>query len=603
MARRMSESRRERRVLWLGVIVAVASWSAGPAIGGFGVVFGAQPAYSSPDDDEACAEKFERILEKFKQEKQAAKDDYLRIPTIVSFGSAPCSKTIEFLKGLYKKEKNPGIFVAISEALVSMATKDSIEAMVKVGLVGFIGQDKVDGYAMERIGDLLRRPMTPRAEEWLLNWGLKIPQLRRNETTNEMLLLAAASRRSSKRIPILAREIRATRSPELQATILESIGESSDKSVAKLGVTFSRSRDERVVTAAYDILRMTKSKTYKKYFVRGLKNPHWQVRVLSIDALSDIGDKSIVSYAVPLLKDKDKRVQVSAVHALMMKGGKAVMEPLIEAMDYTTARVKDDVTDALTRLTSRDFGPVSAQWDSWWRSNKDKVTDNDLVAMSASEFSALKEQSEEKATLLYHGLRVLSDYVAFVIDTSESMKREYTPKKSAKKRRTSRTEVADSGKTSDQQQRIVVAKKELTQVVRGLEDGKSFNIVGFDTFTADFNTNVLQGDAEKLVKVNVMTRAKAAGFVDKMKPGGLTNLSRALQTAFAYGDVDTVFLLSDGTPEGGGITDHEELLRAVRRWNRLSKVKINIIGFDLDEKTRYLMERLADQNFGVFVER
>ena len=160
-----------------------------------------------------------------------------------------------------------------------------------------------------------------------------------------------------------------------------------------------------------------------------------------------------------------------------------------------------------------------------------------------------------------------------------------------------------SAKKTDKKMRIVVAKKELSQVLRGLQAGKSFNSVGFDTFTADFNTNELQGDGETLVKLEPVARAKALGFVAKMKPGGLTNVSGAIQTAFAYGDVDTLFLLSDGTPEGGGITDHLELLRAVRRWNRLSKIKINIIGFDLDEKTRLLMESLADQNFGVFVER
>lgn len=601
MPRWVTESRwGGQRVVWLVLIAMLPVLSGAASAAG-----SAAPASFA---DEACEEKFEKIKKKFDKEKSIARDDYLRIPTIISFSSAPCKKTIDFLKALYKKEDNSGIFLAISEALVTMASKEAIEAAVKVGLVRFVRQGKVDGYALERMGKLLRRPMSPKAEDWLLTKGLKISPLRRDKAANEILLLAAAARRSDKRISVLTREITGTRSPELQATILESVAESPDKKVAKLGVTFARSRNERVVTAAYDILRMTKSKTYRKYFVRGIKSPQWQVRVLSVDALSDIADKSIIKLVVPLLKDKDKRVQLSAVHALMLRGGIEVMEPLIEALNHTTARVLDDVTDALTRLTGRDFGPFAAQWDSWWNSNKNRVKSSDLVAMSASEFTALKEQSQDKATLLYHGLRVLSEYVVFVIDTSESMKKEYTPKKSGKKKRGSKTDVVERKKSnkekkSNKQMRMEVAKKELAQVVKGLDAGKSFNIVGFDTFTADFNASVLQGDGETLVKMDAATRAKGTGFVAKMKPGGLTNVSGALQTAFAYGDVDTVFLLSDGTPEGGGITDHEQLLRAVRRWNRLSKIKINIVGFDLDEKTRYLMERLADQNLGVFVER
>lgn len=571
-----------------------------------GVTAFVRPAAVGAQDD-SCAETFEKIRAKFEDEKAkaSAAEAYLRIPTILSFGTAPCSETVEFLKGVYPEEHNSGILVAISNALVDIASEDAIEAVVKVGLVRFIRQDRIDGFALSRMGELLRRPMSPQAEDWLLTSGLRITPLRRNEVTNEILLLAAAARRSDKRIAVLTREIRRARSPDLQAAILESLAESPDRKVARLGEMFARSKNERVLTAAYDILRMTRSKTYRKYFVRGIKSPQWQVRVLSVDALSDINDRSLVDLVAPLLKDEDKRVQVSAVRALMLHGGRDVMEPLIEALDYTTARVKDDVADALARLTSRDFGPFSAQWDSWWNVNKDTITDAQLVPLSASEFSALKDSSQEKATLLYHGLRVLSDYVAFVIDTSQSMKREYTPKKGSKKKLRARTEVVetDPKKDPNKKMRIVVAKDELAQVIKGLQDGKSFNIVGFDTFTADFNTNVLNGNGETLARMEPIARAKAMAFVRDMKPGGLTNLSGALKTAFGYGDVDTVFLLSDGAPEGGGITDHEELLRAVRRWNRLSKIKINVIGFDLDETTRLLMEQLADQNFGVFVER
>ena len=43
----------------------------------------------------------------------------------------------------------------------------------------------------------------------------------------------------------------------------------------------------------------------------------------------------------------------------------------------------------------------------------------------------------------------------------------------------------------------------------------------------------------------------------------------------------------------------EQLLKTVRRWNRFSKVKLNIIGFDLKPEEKLLMMALADQNYGV----
>ena len=155
MPRRVAESRwngLRPRVVWLGLMVVLLPMLRGVASSAIPV---ARPVPSSAatSDDEACEEKFERIRKKFNKEKSksTANETYLRVPTIISFGSAPCGKTIDFLKSLYKKEKNPGIFLAISEALIGMATKESIEAAVKVGLVHFVSQGRIDGFVLEQI--------------------------------------------------------------------------------------------------------------------------------------------------------------------------------------------------------------------------------------------------------------------------------------------------------------------------------------------------------------------------------------------------------------------------------------------------------------------
>ncbi len=86
-----------------------------------------------PRSDATCEEKFDKILKQFEHEKETAVDPYLRVPTIASFGTAPCSKTVKFLRDLYGEEDNPGIFMAISKALADIASKDAIETLVKVG--------------------------------------------------------------------------------------------------------------------------------------------------------------------------------------------------------------------------------------------------------------------------------------------------------------------------------------------------------------------------------------------------------------------------------------------------------------------------------------
>jgi len=98
------------------------------------------------------------------------------------------------------------------------------------------------------------------------------------------------------------------------------------------------------------------------------------------------------------------------------------------------------------------------------------------------------------------------------------------------------------------------------------------------------------------------TRPAAFAFVDNTKPAGQTYMMNALRTAFAYQDLDTIYLLSDGapTPSSGSM---DEILDYVRRENRLRSVRINAIGFDLDEAEKAFLRRLAGENFGVFVER
>ena len=47
----------------------------------------------------------------------------------------------------------------------------------------------------------------------------------------------------------------------------------------------------------------------------------------------------------------------------------------------------------------------------------------------------------------------------------------------------------------------------------------------------------------------------------------------------------------------------DDILRGIATMNRLRKIKINTIGFDLKLKEQELLERIAESNFGVFIAR
>lgn len=553
------------------------------------------------EDETAAEEAFEKIRRKYDEEKGKPPEE--RIGRIQEFASAPCAKTVEFLKELYKQEDNVGIHMAVTAALGEIGTEEAVEAIVLVGAPLLVKNT----FAASSISSALSSPLKPEAEEWFLKKGMSNRTLREDPAVWKSILQAVAKFKSENRIKPLLKEAYAspTPPPEILKAILEGVEEFKDTSVATVASRLLRSPHPEVQVAAMQCLFNQDADRYRTQFVGGLKSEHWQVRLLSLSILAKTREKKIVDHAVRLLGDRDTRVQVTAVRVLMNKGGKEVLLPLIQHLDRCEGRVKDDVADALARLTGRNFGPVSAQWESWWLQVKDKP--GDYVMLSAEEFSRLKEGDKNQQTLLYHGLRVISNNVVFIIDTSESMSELYVPKEERKDDEETRGRTVVAKKPGELRQepkstRMEVAKKELHEVVRGLQDGKRFNIIGFDSVILDFIQDALGQPPDHLVKMGAATRPAAQQFTDRTEPRGQTHMRRAIETALGYAEVDTIFLLSDGepTPESGTMA---EILKYVRRENRLRTIKFNTIGFDLKDKERSFLTQLADENFGVFIER
>ena len=65
---------------------------------------------------------------------------------------------------------------------------------------------------------------------------------------------------------------------------------------------------------------------------------------------------------------------------------------------------------------------------------------------------------------------------------------------------------------------------------------------------------------------------------------------------------DTFFFMTDGTPTAGKLQKPDEILAAVREWNRTAKVVIHCVGVG-DAADADFLGRLAAENGGVFVKR
>jgi hypothetical protein len=228
--------------------------------------------------------------------------------------------------------------------------------------------------------------------------------------------------------------------------------------------------------------------------------------------------------------------------------------------------------DALWRLCGKPFRTSAPAWKAWW--DKEGASFEPISLAEVARLEAEEEMRRLKQTTKsaqFFGIRIVSQRAIFILDVSGSM-----------------SEVLRSEYTGKQgTPRIDVAKAELLKCIDALEPESLFNIV---VFSSDVDT-WLDGVAQS----SGGDRAQAKQFVAALGAGGGTNLYDSLRTAFADPDVDTIFVLSDGEPSVGEVTDPELIRERVAEWNQHRRIVIHTIGVG---GTFQILEWLATDSGG-----
>lgn len=158
--------------------------------------------------------------------------------------------------------------------------------------------------------------------------------------------------------------------------------------------------------------------------------------------------------------------------------------------------------------------------------------------------------------------------------------------------------------TSTQLTKLGKAKKELIPAIRGLSEDTYFTIIIFENDVKMWRKNLVQATSAN--------KNLAVAYLDNLESGGGTNVYEALEKSFDLaGDannassvlgVETIFLLSDGSPTAGKVSSTSEILNEAKKWNSLQRVVINTIGLGEDQDKDFL-NKLASQNKGVYIEK
>jgi HEAT repeat protein len=268
----------------------------------------------------------------------------------------------------------------------------------------------------------------------------------------------------------------------------------------------------------------------------------------------------------------DPGERILAVDALQSLRSSASIEILIAALGAEEdPAVRAEIAAALRALTGLDLGTQQGPWSRWWEGARTSFVVPELDAAREAERARRRAAWLRNERYDFYGLAVESQRVCFVLDVSGSMMAE--------------DEIGLS--------RLDVAKRQLSGCLRRLPDGALFDVVFFGT-----TVEVL---AEEPLLMSAEVRQRALARVQRQRTLGLTAVHDALERAFALQGIDAIYLLSDGTPSAGGLTDPGQIRAAVRAWNAVRKPRITLHCVSVGGRQE-LLAGLAEDSGGRYVE-
>ncbi|HIF40020.1 MAG TPA: VWA domain-containing protein [Planctomycetes bacterium] len=320
-------------------------------------------------------------------------------------------------------------------------------------------------------------------------------------------------------------------------------------------------------------------------------DPRWMLKLLEMAASSrpeermgaavgflEIRTPEAITVLHELLSDKSWRVRFEAMQQVRTLRQSSSLPLLIERLDLETRRLQDDLSRVLRLMTGLDNGTTTARWRMWWEDQDSDYALPPYEAALAAEMAREERKEASVTQVTFYGLGILSDRLAFIVDTSGSMS-------AMANRRDGDTE--GGGRAT----RLTIAKEEISRVLEGLSPGVLFNLVFFSSGVSAWQDELIPMDAAAL--------EEALEFTNRHGAGGGTNVFGALMAAFDDPDVDTLYLLSDGDPSVGELVDTAQIHDRVLRMNETRKVRIHCISIG---KSSPFMKGLAEASGGTYVE-
>ena len=335
-------------------------------------------------------------------------------------------------------------------------------------------------------------------------------------------------------------------------------------------------------------------------------------------AAYSLGEHQAIDALDPLLaclSDKMWQVQSAAMSGLPRLRDKELLKSkavplLVDFLEDSSGRMREDCIDALKRICGRNLGRDVAAWRRWIAGGDAAVPppgpDGKPAAPAApggpaAGGDAYGNQPPDKPH--FYGIDVVSTRVVLVLDVSMSMNEPLDIDRDRLRRETSRRKEAVTGadapkpgeKVDDAdvgydipwwriKTKFDFAKYQTINLISRLQPDQNFELILFST-----KVDPWMG---RLVPANQANKQKAIQLLEAIKFDDKTNTWGALAAAFEMsasnvksggaGTPDEIYLVTDGQPSWGDITDLNQLQEAVVQLAKVHQMRVNVIGIGVN---------------------
>jgi hypothetical protein len=421
-----------------------------------------------------------------------------------------------------------------------------------------------------------------------------------------------------------------------------------------LGLVQNDKESWRVKYHVLESLRAKDDAAVVKALCEGAEAEDPKIRLASIDAIGKLGLKEGTDVLLKAAKAVEWQVQIAAVHALTKipladKEEKLkVVEGLVEVLRKVNdegGRLKWELVEALRNITGDKGGYDVMLWEAWLARQRSGRTKGGRMATMP-------------VIPTYHGVKIWSTRVVFVIDITGSMSdpASKTPgekgpaptplplppvvtgrPEEVKKRKEAEIlrKLKEENDKREVRSKMDAEKRELINAVLSLDKKVQFTIVFYSEEPIPWRATLVPATSENKID--------AVKEIEKVGPFGGTNIYKALVHAFGIpefgkdGDgkgkpkpgrgpvkvtgkkteggqrleelaspADEIFLLTDGDPTVGEMTNTDRICEEIRKLNKTRRVRVHTVavgeeGKGMSPVNLDFLKRLAEENGGKFV--